>query len=259
MRTSLLRLALVLALLLMAAACNQSDIWQKVALPGDRALAKSYIDLLRQRRYADIEAVADPIIRDELFRDTLVRMASLIPAGEPKSVTLVGATRTNTPDWSTVNLSYEYEFPARWLVINVALKKHGRDVTIVGFNVYPEPTSLEEHNRFSLDGKTGIHYLALILAVIFPSLTLYSLVVCARTRLRGRKWPWILFIVVGIGKFAVNWSTGQWVLVLPAIQLFSASAIARPYGPWTLAVSLPLGAVIFLLLKSDLSAPAAGR
>lgn len=259
MKTPLLRQLLVFQLLLVAAGCNRFDVWQKVALPGDRALATNYIELLRQRRYADIESAADPSIRGELFRDTLVRMAALIPSGAPTSVTLVGATRTNVPAWSTVNLTYEYEFPAKWLVVNVALKTQGHAVTIVGFNLYPEPTSLREHNRFRLAGKTSLHYLVLGLAVIFPLLTLYSLIVCARTSFRGRKWPWIVFVLLGFGKFAVNWTTGQWVFALLSIQLFSASAIARPYGPWTIAVSLPLGAVMFLLLRRELSAPVADR
>jgi hypothetical protein len=97
----------------------------------------------------------------------------------------------------------------------------------------------------------------LALAVFFALLTLYALVVCIKTRLPGRKWPWVLFILLGVGKLSVNWTTGAWGISPVAVQLFSASATAPLYGSWTLAVSLPLGAIVFLLRRKSLPAPAA--
>jgi hypothetical protein len=60
-----------------------------------------------------------------------------------------------------------------------------------------------------------------------------------------------------VGKFSVNWTTGQWAVSLTSVQLFCASAFAPLYGPWTIAVSLPLGALVFLLLRRRLSEPKA--
>jgi len=77
-------------LLLLLAGCSQSDVLQKFAAPEDQALARNYIDLLRQRRFEGIEKAADPSIGGASLHDTLVKMAALIPPGEPTSVTLVG-------------------------------------------------------------------------------------------------------------------------------------------------------------------------
>ncbi len=264
----MLRQLIVPALLLLFAGCSQSDLVQKFASPEDQALAKSYIDLLRQHRFEDIEKVADSSIGGASLHNTLVKMAALIPPGEPTSVTLVGAHRSsvnlvgahrmNIADSSTVNLTFEYGFSGKWLVINVAVKRQGGSTTIVGFRVIPQPASLEEQNKFTLIGKTQIQYLVFTLTIILPLLTLYVLVVCVRTKLKGRKWPWVLFIIFGFGKFAVNWTTGQWAFAPLSLQLFSASAFAPLYGQWTFAISFPLGAATFLLLRRRLSAPAVG-
>ncbi len=89
-----------------------------------------------------------------------------------------------------------------------------------------------------------------------PLLTLYALVICIGTRLVGRKWPWVLFILVGFGSIAVNWTSGQWRVVPFSIQLFSASVAAQLYGPWIVSASIPLGAIVFLALRKELQAPA---
>jgi len=61
-----------------------------------------------------------------------------------------------------------------------------------------------------------------------------------------RKWAWIIFILFGIGKISINWATGEWTIVPLSIQLFSSSAFAALNGPWIIAASLPLGAIMFI-------------
>jgi hypothetical protein len=88
--------------------------------------------------------------------------------------------------------------------------------------------------------------------------TLVVLVVCIRTKMKRRKWLWILFILFGFGKLSVNWATGQWGVMVLAAQLFSASGTAAYLGPWIVSVSLPVGAVLFLIKRRRLEArPAA--
>lgn len=255
MKNSLLRNLILAVLLLTLGACNQSRLMQKFASQEDQLLAKSYIDLLRQQRFEDIEKASDPSILRPTLRDTLIKMSALIPAGEPTSVTLVGARKMNFADSSTVNLTFEYSFPGKWLVINVAVKRRGSDITIIGFNVSPQPSSIEEQNEFKLSGKAPLQYLILASAITLPLLTIWALILCVRTKFKGRKWPWVLFVTFGVGKLGVNWTTGQWAIAPLAVQIFSASAFAPLYGQWTIAISVPLGAVIFLLLRKRLSVP----
>jgi hypothetical protein len=251
--------AALCALLFVLGGCNSVDMLQKFASPAEQALAKSYIDALRQRHFADIVKAADPSMADAALDGQLSAWAGYVPAGEPKSVTLVGAHRLTADDATTVNMTFEYEFPGRWLLFNIALKSQAGKTTIVGFNALPQLKSLEEQNKFTLDGKTPAQYAFLALAVLLPLITLYALVLCIRTPLKGPKWPWLLFVVCGFGNFSLSWATGQWVFAPVAFQLFSASAFATPYGPWTLAVSLPLGAIVFLVLRKRLRAGVGGN
>jgi hypothetical protein len=244
----------------MLAACSQADILNKVATPEDQAVARAYVDQLRSKQFDDIVKAADPSISSPTLRDTLVTVSALIPAGEPTSVTLVGAHRMMSSEGTeTLNLTFEYAYEKKWMLSNVAIKKQGDSKTIVGLNVQIQDSSLAQQSAFSLQGKTALQYLLLALVVVLPLFTLFALVLCVRTRLRGRKWPWVLFILVGFGKCMVNWNSGEWAFAPASLQLLSASATASINSPWVLAVSFPLGAVVFLLLRDKLKVRPAGN
>lgn len=65
-------------------------------------------------------------------------------------------------------------------------------------------------------------------------------------RQASHDWAWIIFILLGIGKISINWATGEWTIVPLSIQLFSVPAFAAFNGPWIIAASLPLGAIMFI-------------
>jgi hypothetical protein len=254
----LLQCGALIFLGLLGAACSQEELIQKIAPPAQQDIARAYIEKLRSHDFADIEKAADPSIAKDLKPDLLEKMASFIPVGAPTSVKLVGANQFISKEAGTMlNLTYEYQFGEKFLLINVARKtKDGAD-TIVGFRVQPLSASLEAQNRFSLKNKGALQYSVLTAAIATTIFTLVALVVCIRTKIR-RKWLWILFILFGFGKVMVNWATGQWGFSLLTLQLLSASATADYSGPWIIGVSLPVGAAIFLSRRKDLAlAPAA--
>jgi hypothetical protein len=250
-----LRKILILALSLAIAGCSKQQLLQKFTTPQEQAAAQGYIDLLGHQQYEAIEKAMDPSIAGPSIHQTLEAMAELIPNSKPISIMLIGAQRFKTADYSTINLSFEYQYPAKWLVTNIAFKQQGNVRTIVGFHVYPQQTSLEERYKFRLAGKSALQYTVLALAILVPLFVVFTLVVCIQTKLRKRKWLWVLFILLGFGRLAVNWTTGEWSLGLLSFQLFGASAAADLYGPWFVAVSAPIGAIVFLLKKRALSVP----
>ena len=249
-------LACLVALFFLSA-CSQEDLLQKFFTPEDQATAKIYIDRLRTHDFDEIERAADQSIKGPNLRSTLVQMADQIPAQYPTSVKLVGAQTFHLPAGTMTNTTFEYDFGGKWLLANVAVQEKNGTKTIVGFNIYPRSRSLESENHFTLSGKGTTQYLLLAMAISAALLTLYALVACVRTKLPGRKWPWILFIIFGFGTVAVNWTTGQWSIAPLSVQLFSVSATAQFYGPWIVAVSAPVGAIWFLLYRRKLLASAA--
>jgi hypothetical protein len=241
--------------LVFVASCSQQDLLSVIASTEDQALATRYIDLLRARRFEEIEQAADPGIRSQLH-DALGQMAGALPEATPTSITLVGAQKLTNDQGLTTNLTFEYGFGEDWFLINVAWLSKDDTFTIVGFNIYDTEASLEELSKFELAGKSPTHYLFLVLAVAVPIFCIYTLVVCARTRLTGRKWPWIIFILFGVGTFSLNWTSGEWGFAPLNFLLLGAGVTAEPYMPWVVSVALPLGALLFWLRRRRLAAPA---
>jgi hypothetical protein len=200
----------VLFLIILSGCGNPDNLIKKFTPPEDETIATNYIALLRQRQFEPIEKDLDPNLKSALTQDTLVKMAEAIPPQDPISVKVIGANSVRSTDLYKINLTFEYQFRSKWLLINVATQKKDGVSTIIGFNVYPLTDSLENLNKFTLAGKNLLQYLTLALAVLIPLFTLFALVLCIRTKMEKRKWLWIIFILIGIGKFTVNWTTGQW-------------------------------------------------
>lgn len=244
-------------LLVFVTGCSQQDLLSAIASTEDQALATKYIDLMRAHRFEEIEQAADPGVRAQLH-DALGRMAEALPEATPTSITLVGAHKLTNGQGLTTNLTFEYGFGEEWFLINVAWLSNDDTFAIVGFNVYDLEGSLEELSKFELAGKSPSHYLVLVWAVAVPIFCVYTLIVCARTRLTGRKWPWIIFILFGVGKVSLNWTSGEWAFAPLVVQLLGAGVTAQPYTPWVVSVSLPLGALLFWWRRRRPSGPDAG-
>lgn len=245
---------LLFLLLCLVASCTQKDLTLELVPPVDQALALHYVDLLRSRNFDEIDRAVVPSVRGPKLYAALLKMTEALPDEQPSSTKLVGAQLRTDKDGTRTDLVFEYDFSGKWVLANVAMLRKQESVSLVALSVRATPESLEEHHRFRLAGKSAVHYIALTLAVVFPLLTLYALVTCLRSRLSGIKWPWVLFILFGLGNFTINWTTGETQFSALTIRLFSASIAALSYGPWMLSVSLPLGALVFLFRKKALTA-----
>ena len=251
------RAGLLLAAVLLGG-CDDAAMVNRFAPVEDVATAKKYIGLLRDGGFEQIEKDMDPALMTSETRQKLGHMAALIAPQRPTSVKVVGAqvSRVSRPErsYTDTSITLEYQFPGKWLIANVVTRKADRDLTIIGLHVKPIDDSLENINRFTLAGKSPLQYGVLGLAVAIPVFILCTVIVCARTRIARLKWLWILCILFGVGQFGVNWTTGEYQLQPIGFQLLGAGAFAPPYGPWTLTIALPLGAVIFLVLRERLAA-----
>jgi hypothetical protein len=250
-----MRYLMLLLSLVVIEGCSRDQVLQKFSSPEDQATARGYIDRLRAHDFDEIEKAADKSIKSPALRATLEQMSRLIPTGEPTSVKVVGAQKFYASGATTVNTTFEFDIGGRWFLINLATKAKDGAKTIVGFRVLPEARSLDDQNRFGLSGKAPVQYTILGAAIAAALISLYALVLCIRTKLPGRKWPWVVFILLGIGKVWVNWNTGAWGAVPISVQLFSASAFSAMYGPWMVSASVPLGALAFLIYRGTRRLP----
>ncbi len=247
-----MRSLIVLLSALLLFGCSQQKVLEKFSTRADQTLAKSYVVDLQEGKFDIIESNLDPSIKTPRMRDTLARMASLLPAGPPTSVKLVGAQRLFSPSGTRTNTTLEYQWDNKWVLYSVAIQKSATVQTIVGLNVYPQKSSLEDQVQFTLMGKSPAQYAILAFAIFAFILTLAALLACIRTKGLRRKWVWILAIIFGFGMLSTNWVTGAVNYQLLYVSLFSAGAFAPLYGPWTISVSVPVGAIAFLLRRHTL-------
>jgi hypothetical protein len=246
----------LLAMAVLLSGCGQARLMNLMASSADEQHAKTYIDLLREHKFDQIEQALDPHLKDEATPDLFAHMASLIPAQDPISTKVVGSNIFKSSSVYKSNITFEYQYPKQWVLISVATQTENGVSTIIGFHVKPLERSVEEINRFTLSGKSTLQYAVLAAAILSALLSCVALILCIRTPISRGKWFWIIATLIGVGGIAVNWTTGEWHLMPLYVQLFSASAVAPLYGAWTVSVSLPLGAIWFLLKRESLRADA---
>jgi hypothetical protein len=226
--------------------CDQAALMKKFTPPEEESIAKGYVELLQQRKFDQIEHDLDSSLIDSNVGNTLSKMAAFFPAERPESVKVVGAHIYRDQQSSKVDITFEYQFPSKWLLVNVTTQKNGDVRTVMGFHVTPIADSLENLNKFTLVGKSALQYLTLACDVGSLLFTLYVFALCIRSKDMKPKWLWLIIVLVGVGKFAVNWGTGQWTYQLIAIQIPCFSMTRSLYGPWMVAAYVPLGAMVFL-------------
>jgi len=235
-------------LLVLLAGCDQANLMREMTAPEDESAAINYVDLLRQNKVDQIEKDLDHSLEDAGTQSMLASMAGLFPNQQPVSVKVVGMQGFRDGAFSSVNITLEYEFPEKWLLANVVTKRGSGSVTITGFHVYEISDSLEHRNRFTLADMSVGKFTTLLFAVVAVVLSLYAFVVCIRTNLK-RKWLWSIVSLLGVGQLSINWITGEARINALAFHLPPGGATATPYGPWVVYVSLPVGAILFLLLR----------
>lgn len=247
----------VLFLALAGTACNQDALIAKFTPHPEAEMAKQAIDDWRGGHIAALRTLLAPSVQSEVTDEQFVTWAAAFPKGEPRSVKVVGATTNIRNAEHRYDLTYEYEFEGKWLVANAIILKHGdEEAKVVGIHGQVFNRSLEQMNAFSFQNKGGLHLLMLFLAVVSPLVCIAACIVCIRTPVRQRKVLWALFTLVGIVTVHFNWTTGRASFSPLSFQLLGSSVFSAPYGPWTIGVSLPIGAIVFFLRRKALIARA---
>ncbi len=247
---------IVLFGLLLLGGCQASRLVQMFGSPAEEQAARHYLDLLRERQFDAIESVVDPTQRTPGLRSKLEAMASYVPAQAPTAVQVVGVGVVEGDGMRTVSYAFQCRYPGRWLLLRVVRRTRDGSTFLLGLSVQPLTDSLESTNRFTLHGKHPLQLAVLLAAIVVPLFCVVALVVCVRTPMRGRKWPWVLFILFGVVSVTVNWTTGAWDVHPLSFLLLGAAVGGTPFGPWSISVACPLGAVWFLLRRPRLLAAA---
>ena len=236
--------------------CNPEGVVRKISSAEDQAFVEKTLDQLQKKQFDEIEKRMDSSVQVPNVRDTLAQMSALFPSEAPSKISLIGVQTNSSSHHATSNLVYEYSYQKQKFIVDVVLNKFSNTTSILGFHIKLLSADIEEQSKFRLAGKSALQYLIFVVAIVFPLVTIVALIICIRMKLRGRKWPWVLFILFGFCNLAVNWNTGDISFSIFALQMLSASANSAFYGPWVISVSLPLGAICFLIFRKNHAAEA---
>jgi len=205
---------------------------------------------LRQRRYAGIESMLNPETTPTPAVPVLEQMSAAFPEETPKDIRVIGATTVMVNDERTINLMLEYQFSQTYVVAAMVFRENAGVRAIDGMRVSRSPQSQQSINAFTFAGRGLKHYAMLAACIAVPLLIVGSLAILYRTPIPRLKWLWTLAIATGLGQISMNWTTGAVEVVPLQFLLFGAGFVRLGVGPVMLAVALPIGAVVFLVLRA---------
>ena len=139
--------------------CSQEELLEKFTPKAEVEFSKKYFSLFQSGNYDAIEESIDTELKTTDLRNKLEEIANFFPKEEPKKIDLVGSRTFEMADKWQANLTFQYEFSKKWVIANIVLERITDGPLVVkGINVNPVEDSLQNTNKFTLNGKSVVHY-----------------------------------------------------------------------------------------------------
>ncbi len=249
------------AAVLLLAACSQKAVLEKIAPADDRSVGAQVIADLQGRPGGDVDlaGMVNPQFRDKLVA-VLPKIRAATPAGPSR---MVDANVREFHSFTSGHVSRQtflaYEVDGandERALVQIWIVRENGVARVDSLYVNRLRASVEQISRFTLSGKSPIHYVFLALAVLSPLTILISEIVLFRTKWIRLKWLWALACLFGYGQVFVDWSTGQVGFTLLNFTLFGAFFVkAGMLAPWRVGFAPPIASVLFLAIRRRLQKP----
>lgn len=253
-----LRLVLFAALLFVTACVTDvNSVANRITTANERAFPRTYLRLLARARIDSAFSLLGPDLRTDSTRTVLAQVAMLLMAARLDSARLIGVQVWNNTRFggNSRDVSMSYEMPTTapgWLTSGVATRHVGSSISVIGITARLIPEPVETLNRFTLSGKSAIHYAWLTLALAVPLVTITVAVVVARARGMPRRWLWVFASLVASPVFIINWTTGKIGIQTVSFLFFGGAATSTgPGAPWLVSFAFPIGAAVAYLKLSQ--------
>jgi len=212
--------------------------------------AREFLYSLRSGDFENVTKQLDPGSIDPKTEENLKEAAMQLGKGDIHSIEVVNIKFRGTI-LGTVKrtfLTYELKLGEAWVLARVVVQATDEGKSIIGVYIEPREKSRAEINAFTFSGKPYYYYLMLFFSTLLSIVTFYALFLCVKTGVKSQI-QWIWFIVFGIGKYSLNWTSGQFDTQMLSLASLWLPALRESLdGPWLVSVSLPFGAFLYLLL-----------
>lgn len=238
---------LLIALTLCLGAC---------ALPGvdpeREAQADRVYEAVRRNDVTAFKAMATPALEAQDLAEPFRELQRHVYVSTPDEAATIGwGSDVSTENGASYRVVRRYTHPEGPVETEVLMVRNAEGVWRVdGFRAVritaAAVRAAEEEAaaaRFTLVGKSPVHYLILAGAALSAALCLGSAVVAGIRR----RWGWMILNLFGVGQFTLNWTTGAVAFQPIHIALFGAGFLKGmgPADPWWIMASFPIPAILF--------------
>jgi len=240
-------LALVLISAVFFSGCGMKNLTVNYVPEDADKFAQNYLNMLKKGDIDGVLGVTSSDILSDKARDQFLSVSKTLDKGELKGAEVVkfhkmtGYFSKNTK----VLIDYQLEFERGWAEAIIVVEKKDGVFKTSGLYVDSLPKSLREIHSDGFYAKPIQQYLLASLALIVPLFIFYSILQCLTMPIKY-KVLWVVFIMIGLARFSLIWTSGQIAFYPFTLVFFGAEAVKDGiYGPWVFSFSFPLGAVAF--------------
>ena len=221
---------------------------KRITPAGDDKMARDFLAAALSHDTVVINRLLSLALRREIpaVDDSLTAAVSTLPRGVVDTLRQIGAHVAKADGTRTARLLYELHTPEGWGEVSVLITDEGEQRKVVGFRADRLPASLEETNAFARGARNPVRLLVLVLAAVAFGFCVWVAVLAVRSGIT-RRWLWAAFSLVGVGQFALDWSSGV-VNINPLMFVLFSAGFERVglVGPWIVSVAFPAGALATL-------------
>lgn len=217
--------------------------------PNAERFARHYLATLSKSGLAGVEAMQSPATQAPSARAHLQQVAEALR--EMGALELVAAFPKTRPiaGHETMELAYQIRQGDRYRRTELTLIELDGQFRVHDVQVETLTESIEAQNEFTVGDRPLQNLVILAAAIMIPLFVTYVLALCVRSTDDPPLWTvlWVFFIVTGVGRITLDWTTGQ--IVGYALGFFFPTAkLSHPelYSHYFLSISCPLGALLYL-------------
>ena len=232
--------------LVMAAGCSIKNA-PGTPKDADAAAVRTY-DQVVAGDVAGLQAPGTPEMQGPEVPAAVAQLRTLIPKTAPTaSRTLCWQLFYGTGgEQASIIREYTYATHVALADTTLARPAAGKPWRVKGFNVRVATNAELEANRFTLNGRTPLHYAVLAGAILSPLICLLGFFTVLRAPKFKWKWAFAILSLLAFVQFSINWATGAFTFSPVYFQLLGAGAVTggSVFDAWVISFSLPIGAAI---------------
>jgi len=229
------------------------------AKPAD-IFSRTFIDKIISGQIESAFTDIDPEVLNDKAKEFITNLSRNINGATPKKYSVVEVNWTSgfiteTGKFTNYRLGYEYEFEKGNILFTTVINEKDGKFLVTSFNGKFLPAPLSELTKFTLTGKSVLHYIFLVFCILVPLFIFTTLIAMLFSKITTKKkiiWA-LIILFVSLPKFLINWGNGQLDFNLLNISLLG-SGFSKPtlYSAWFLSFHIPIGAILYWFKRKSL-------